>query len=176
MVFLEPTIEEHVINPFGGWLNQIFNFSRFNPFRGIVRISGRLKNYQVSEKIKLSQELKTFVGPKWDRLVPIYRGPIDPILEGCSKILFEIILFFRKKSCRKWPKSAIFRYFLQYKYICKNTKLHSNDFICINFAWNDLPRVNIAKIRPFDLSTRFSNFELCETKMTPRARNASYAL
>ena len=128
----------------------------------------------VSEK-KLSQEQKTFVSPKSHQWVPTYRGPIDAILGGGPNILFEIIFFPKKKSCRKWPKSAIFSSFLQYKYIGENTKSDFNDFICINFAWNDLQRVNIDEIRPFDLSTRFSIFDPCETKMTPRAWNVSYA-
>ena len=55
-----------------------------------------------------SRELKTFACPKLDQLVPIYSGPIDPILVYGPNLVFEIILFFPKKISRKWPKLAVF--------------------------------------------------------------------
>ena len=64
----------------------------------MAQISGRLKKYLISEKKKLSRELNTFACPKLDQLVPIHSGPIDPILVYGPNLVFEIILFFPKKS------------------------------------------------------------------------------
>ena len=72
---------------------------QFFPFYFVPR---HIANFRPAQKLpgfgkkKLSREPKTFVSPKWNRLVPTYRGPIDSILEGCSKIFFEIIFFPKK--------------------------------------------------------------------------------
>ena len=85
------------------------------------------------------------------------------------------IIFFPKKSCRKWPKSAIFRYFLQYQYIWENTKSGLNLFICMNFERNGALSLYISEIRPYHQFTRFFIFELCETKTWPGAWMLSYS-
>ena len=85
------------------------------------------------------------LGPFWSKFVP-FRPKIS-ILAYISRTVHWILLIFGIETYLK-------------VFFWKN--------------WCLLSVKNIAKIRPFDQSTRFSIFEPCETKMTPRARNASY--
>ena len=53
MFFLEPTIEEHILNLFRGWLNQIFNFP-------VLFCSAAYREFQADSKMVLDLVLMVF--------------------------------------------------------------------------------------------------------------------
>ena len=104
-----------------------FHFFCWDLLRSIAQISGRLKNYHVSQK-KLSRELTTFVCPKMDQFFPIYRGPIYPILVGGPNILFKI------------PKIGYFQLYI--RNIGKNHKIWLLWLILYSFGLLRPPKAN----------------------------------
>ena len=122
---------------------------------------------------KLSQELWTSVTPKLDQLVPYMCGPSDPILEGGVKVLLEIF-FFRKKICRKRPKSAIFSYIRTIGLYRENHKIQFFVLFCMDFVYKDPLGAFNCKIKWIIHFLWIMIFGFRETKTGPRSWNVSY--